>query len=109
MAFPPNRCSTRRFALETISYVYVCTVRIEGFGVSDPMNFRTDLSVRVIIITVAFSILSYIVIHNDLLTPDRLELAIPALFILNGIVILISVLFDIYRYHIVSNKNQSTS
>jgi hypothetical protein len=67
------------------------------------MNFRTDLIVRVIIITVIFSILSYVVIHNNLLTPDRLELAIPLLFAVNGIVILISVLYDIHRYHVVSN------
>lgn len=76
---------------------------IDDHGVSDSMNFRTDLILRVIIIMVIFSLLSYVVIHNELLTPDRLEVAIPLLFVINGIVILISVLFDIHRYHVVSN------
>jgi uncharacterized membrane protein len=78
-------------------------VHRDNLKVSDSMNFRTDLIVRVIIITVIFSILSYVVIHNNLLTPDRLELAIPLLFAVNGIVILISLLYDIHRYHVVSN------
>lgn len=68
------------------------------------LNLRTDLIARVCIITAAFSIISYIVIQKNIITPDRLIVAIPLLFVTCGVVILISILYDLRRYNVTSNK-----
>jgi hypothetical protein len=60
------------------------------------MNIRTDLVVRVCIITAVISILSYFLVMRN----EYPAVAIPALFVLFGIVILISILFDLNRFHV---------
>jgi len=68
------------------------------------LNLRTDLIARVCIITTVFSIISYIVIQKNAITPDRLIIAIPLLFVVCGVVILISILYDLRRYNVTRNK-----
>ena len=68
------------------------------------LNIRTDLIVRVCIITSAFSIISYFLILKHISTPDRLVVAIPLLFVVFGVVILISILYDLRRYNVMSSK-----
>ncbi len=68
------------------------------------LNIRTDLIVRVCIITTAFSIISYYVMQKNALTPDRLIIDIPLLFAVFGIVILISILYDLRRYNVMNTK-----
>lgn len=68
------------------------------------LDLRTDLIARVCIITAAFSIISYFVIQRDAASPDRLSSAVPMLFVAFGVVILISILYDLKRYRVMSSK-----
>jgi len=68
------------------------------FHGEEHLTLRSDLLLRVIIITTIYALISYGVIHMNLLTPDRLELAVPLLFVTCGIVTLISVLYDLHRF-----------
>ena len=60
-------------------------------------NIRTDLIIRVCIITAVFSLISYIIIRKNADVG-----ALPLLFVLFGIVILISILYDIQRFHAIT-------
>ncbi len=63
-------------------------------------NIRTDLIIRVCIITAVFSLISYFLVGRN----EDVQ-AIPALFVLFGIVTLISVLYDIQRFHAITKPN----
>jgi hypothetical protein len=63
------------------------------------MNIRTDLTIRVCIITAVFSIISYVLIQRNKGVQD-----FPVLFILFGVVILISIIYDIQRFHAIDPK-----
>jgi hypothetical protein len=60
----------------------------------------TDLTTRVVIITLITSIVSYLVVQKR--PPYQLAIAIPLLFVAFGTVIMINVLFDLWRYRVVS-------
>jgi hypothetical protein len=60
----------------------------------------TDLTTRVVIITLITSIVSYLVVQKR--PPYQLAIAIPLLFVTFGTVIMINVLFDLWRYRVVS-------
>lgn len=68
------------------------------------VSITTDLTARVVIITSIYAIISYVVIQKDVATPNQLAIAIPLLFVLFGMVILISILFDLRRYHVMNAK-----
>lgn len=68
------------------------------------LNIKTELTARVAIITFMYSIISYIVIQKDVATPDQLAIAVPLLFVTFGVVILISILFCLWRYHVMNIK-----
>ena len=63
------------------------------------MNIRSDLIARVCIITAIFSLISYLIIQRN----EDVQ-AIPVLFVLFGVVTLISILFDINRFHVLNPK-----
>jgi len=63
-------------------------------------NIRTDLIIRVCVITAVFSLISYILVRRNEAVQD-----IPVFFILFGIVLLISILFDIERFHAITKPN----
>ena len=72
-------------------------------------TIATELTVRVCIITCAFSIISYAIIHNIIAHNNQSGVAIPLLFVVFGVVILISVLFCLRKYHVWNaKKNGST-
>jgi hypothetical protein len=64
------------------------------------VNIRSDLIARVCIITAIFSIVSYAVVLRD----KDLTIAVPALFVLFGVVVLISILYDLRRFHVITPK-----
>jgi hypothetical protein len=63
-------------------------------------NIRTDLIIRGCIITAVFSVISYVLVRKSNDVQD-----IPVLFVVFGIVILISILYDIERFHAISKPN----
>lgn len=67
-------------------------------------TIATELTVRVCIITCAFSIISYAVIHNIIAHNNQSGTAIPLLFVIFGIVMLISILFCLRTYHVWNAK-----
>ena len=68
------------------------------------VSITTDLTARVVIITFIYSIISYVVIQKETAMPNQLAIAIPILFVTFGVVILISILFDLRRYHVMNAK-----
>ena len=68
------------------------------------LNLRTDLIARVCIITGVFSTISYFVLQTNIEAPDRLMVAVPLLFVAFGAVIMVSVLYDLRRFHVLSPK-----
>jgi hypothetical protein len=67
-------------------------------------NITTDLTVRVVIITFIYSILSYFVIEKDMVMPEQLSMVIPSLFVTFGMVMMISILYDLRRYNVMNAK-----
>ncbi len=63
-------------------------------------TIATELTVRVVIITVLYSIISYIVIHKDGVMSNQSSIAIPLLFVIFGVVILINILFCLRKYNV---------
>jgi hypothetical protein len=63
-------------------------------------NIRTDLIIRVCIITAVFSLISYAVIRKNAGIDT-----IPLLFVVFGIVLLISILYDIQRFHVITKPS----
>ncbi len=68
------------------------------------LNIRTELIARVSIITLIYSIISYAVIQKNTVAPGQLATAIPLLFIAFGVVILISILYCLRKYHVMNPK-----
>lgn len=68
------------------------------------LSIRADLIARVCIITAIMSIVSFFVIERHLTTPERLPVTIPFLFVVYGIVVMISILYDLKRYNVTSSK-----
>jgi len=63
-------------------------------------NIRTDPIIRVCIITAIFSLLSYILVQRN-----KGVQGIPVFFILFGVVLLISIPYDIERFHAIPKPN----
>ena len=59
----------------------------------------TDLTTRVVIITSIYAIISYLVVQRNY-PLDQLAIGIPVLLVMFGIVIMISILFVLWRYHV---------
>ena len=59
-----------------------------------------ELITRVVIITSIYSIISFIIIERHHSTPNQLEVAIPLLFVIFGVVILISILYCLRKYKV---------
>ena len=57
------------------------------------LDLSQSLIVRVVITTAIFSIISYFVVRKNVVSPDRLKWAIPSLFAVFGISILIQILY----------------
>lgn len=73
-------------------------------------TIATELTVRVGIITCIFSIISYAVVHNIIGHGNQSGMAIPLLFVIFGVVILISILFCLRTYHVWNaKKNNGTN
>jgi hypothetical protein len=72
------------------------------------VDIRSDLIARVCIITAVFSIISYLVMQRNIDSPAARMImgpsAIPLLFVLFGAVVLISILYDLKRYHVMNPK-----
>jgi hypothetical protein len=68
------------------------------------VTFTVDLTARVCIITFIYSIISYAIMERYSITPSQLTMDIPLLFVTFGVVILISVLFDLRRFHVWNAK-----
>ncbi len=61
------------------------------------LDLTQSLIVRVVITMAVFSIISHFVIKRNIVSPDRLKWAIPSLFVVFGISILIQILFVLGR------------
>ena len=61
------------------------------------INIRTDLILRVCIITAVFTVISSVLIFEH-----RAVQFVPSLFVVFGIVIVISILYDIERFHAIA-------
>ena len=61
-------------------------------------DIRTDLTIRVCIITAVFTLLSYVLVSRNKAVQD-----VPVLFIVFGAVILISILYDVERFKAVAD------
>lgn len=68
------------------------------------VTITADLTARVCIITFIYSIISYAIIERYPATPNQLAMDIPLLFVTFGVVILISVLFDLRRFRVWNAK-----
>ena len=66
-----------------------------------------ELITRIVIITFIYSIISYVVIHKDRAVFDQ-SIAIPLLFVAFGVVILISILYCLRKYHVWNARNEPT-
>ncbi len=60
------------------------------------------LITRVVIITFIYSIISYLVIQKNTATQDQLTIAIPLIFVMFGVVILINILFCLRKYNVMN-------
>jgi hypothetical protein len=74
-------------------------------GFLDRARLITDLTMRVVIITAIYAVISYFVIRRaapffSSTTPGQLAIDIPVLLVMFGIVIMISNLFDLWRYDV---------
>jgi hypothetical protein len=63
------------------------------------LNLTGELTIRVCLITIIFAIISYFLVQTSLASPGQSEITIPMLFVLYGVVILISILYSLRRYH----------
>jgi uncharacterized membrane protein YadS len=68
------------------------------------MTLAKELTTRVVIITIFYSIISFIIIERHNSTPDNLETSVPLFFVTFGVVTLINVLFCLRKYHVWSSK-----
>ena len=66
------------------------------------LGITKELTIRTIIITIIFSIISYAVIYKNSSTPEQLAISMPLLFVIFGIVMLIGILFCIRKYHAIN-------
>ena len=63
------------------------------------LGITRELTIRTIVITIIFSIISYVVIYKNSSTPEQLAISVPLLFIIFGVVMLIGILFCLRKYH----------
>jgi hypothetical protein len=63
-------------------------------------TIATELTTRVCVITLIFSIISYFIIQKHQGQADQLAVDIPLLFVTFGVVMLISILFCLRKYHV---------
>ena len=63
-----------------------------------------ELIVRVCVITLFYSIISYFVIQRHHSTSEGLETDIPLLFVTFGVVILINILYCLRRHNVWNSK-----
>ena len=68
------------------------------------LDLRTELIARVSIITLFYSIISYLVIQRHIGLQDKLEISIPLLFVTFGVVVLINILYCLRRHHVGGTK-----
>jgi hypothetical protein len=85
------------FQTDTKTHLKILQLDISQLSKFTSMNIRRDLIVRVSVITAIFSILSYFIIQSNSDVKD-----IPVFFVLFGVVTLISIVFDIDRFHVVT-------
>lgn len=63
-------------------------------------TIATELTTRVCIITLIYVIISYFIIQRHQVPADQLATSIPLLFVIFGVVMLISILFCLRKYHV---------
>jgi len=63
------------------------------------LGITRELTIRTIVITIIFSIISYVVIYKNSSTPEHLAISVPLLFVIFGVVMLIGILFCLRKYH----------
>jgi hypothetical protein len=63
-------------------------------------TIAADLTARVCIITAVWTLISYFVVMRNPSLPGQYILDLPLIPVAMGVVILISVLFDLRRFHI---------
>ena len=81
-------------------YHVVSTIQVKAkIGFLDRTRLVTHLTARVVIITLIYAIISYLVIQRNY-PLDHLAIGIPVLLVMFGIVIMISILFVLWRYHV---------
>jgi hypothetical protein len=68
------------------------------------VTITTELIARVCIITLIYSIISYMLIQKDMFIPSQLIISIPLLFVTFGLVMLISILYCLRTYHVWNAK-----
>jgi hypothetical protein len=68
------------------------------------VTITTELIARVCIITLIYSIISYMLIQKDMFIPSQLIISIPLLFVTFGVVMLISILYCLRTYHVWNAK-----
>ncbi len=64
------------------------------------LDLRTELIARVSIITLFYSIISYLVIQRHIGLQDKLEISIPLLFVTFGVVVLVNILYCLKRHRV---------
>ena len=68
------------------------------------MTLAKELTTRIVIITIFYSIISFIIIERHKSMLDNLEISIPLFFVTFGVVTLINVIFCLRKYHVWSSK-----
>jgi hypothetical protein len=68
--------------------------------VMSSIGITNELVTRICAITAVFSVISFVIVWKNVGIPGRLEMAIPPFFVLFGVVILISVLYCLKKYHV---------
>ena len=63
-----------------------------------------ELVTRVVAITSIYSIISYFIVRNIIMHNKQPEIAISLLFVIFGVVILISVLYCLRKYNVMNLK-----
>lgn len=68
------------------------------------MTLAKELTTRIVIITIFYSIISFIIIERHKSTLGNLEISVPLFFVTFGVVTLINILFCLRKYHVWSSK-----
>lgn len=70
-------------------------------------TIAADLTARVCIITAVWTIISYVVVVRESTSLGQNPWAIPLIPLAMGVIILISILFDLRRFHVWNTKSGS--